>query len=435
MKYSLIALMALFLFLTACEAQPRTNTRSSSALTARMTDGGRVLMPLATRKELIAQDPMWREALRIHYNAIVMDGHIDVPTLMVSDPTWMFKDRHAPPQHVDLPRMFEGGLDAPIFSIFVSESYPEGLESRNRAREEINRLKEQMLLLGDQAQLARTADEVRRITKSGKKAILMGIEGGHALAGLAGWQFALKLFADEGVRYVTLTHVNTNSFADASQTPPQWGGLNDKGRDVVREMNRLGILVDISHVSDETFWDALEVSQAPLIASHSACRELTENVRNMRDEMIKALAQKGGVMMINYMEGVVNQAMTKEVAEEVHRRVRDEHNGDYRTQWQVITQVRMQRGIRTGTIDDLIDHIDHAVKIAGIDHVGLGSDFDGATMPDGLEDVTKLPYITYKLLKRGYKEADLYKILGGNTLRVLEEAEQVSKRLQGSTTK
>lgn len=436
-----------FLLLTCCfctsttSAQvrwtPKKNTAApqNSAVPAPVlagsapsTDGGKILMPAAQQAALIKQDPVWRKALEIHYNAIVTDGHVDVPTLMISDPNYKFAERHATPPHVDLPRMFEGGLDAPFFSIYVGAEYPEGLEAKNRAREEIYVLKSQLASITDKAELATTAAEVRRITKAGKKAILMGIEGGHAIANAS--PVLLRTFYDLGIRYITLTHVNTNSFADASQSPAKWGGLNEAGRNLVKEMNKLGVLVDISHVADSTFWDALAVSKAPMIASHSSARALTESPRNMTDEMLRALAAKGGVVHINYMTTVVNRALTPAVMEEVYRRLRDDHQNNYYKLWMVVQQVMIEKGIRPGTLDDVVAHIAYVARMLGVDHVGLGSDFDGATMPDGLEDVTKLPYITYKLLKMGFSEKEVYKILGGNTLRVLETAERVAQTWQ-----
>ena len=387
-------------------------------------DGGAILMPAGEQAALLRKDRLWKKALQLHYNSIVMDGHVDVPSLVASDANYKFTTRHSTPPHVDLPRMFEGGLDAPFFSIYVAADYPEGRESINRAKEELFYLRQALEPLSDQVEFARNVADIHRITRSGKKAILMGIEGGHAIAHAN--PETMRYFFQEGVRYVTLTHANTNSFADASQSPPKWGGLNDAGRNLVREMNRLGVLVDISHVADSTFWDALEVSKAPMIASHSACRSLTANVRNMTDDMIRALAEKGGVIMINFMEGAVNRQFTQEVMNEVYRRVQTEHNGNLYAMWQVMGQVQVARGLPPGTIDDVVAHILHAVQVAGVDHVGLGSDFDGATMPAGLDDVTRLPFITYKLLKSGLSERDVQKILGGNVLRLLEDAERIA---------
>jgi len=387
-----------------------------------MTDSASVAMPVVRRRILMRKDSLWNRALRIHYNALVMDGHIDTPTLMLHD-KYDFGVRHLSRQaQVDLPRMFDGGLDAAFFSIFVPSYFGEGQRATARAQVMIAEVKRQVAAHADTVAMAYSTDDVRRITRAGKKAILMGLEGGHALAASPD---VLRELYDEGIRYVTLTHVNTNAWADASQSPPRWGGLNDLGRRMVREMNRLGILVDLSHVSDSTFYDAIAVTKAPVILSHSSARALTDVVRNVNDDMLRAVAANGGVVMINFYASMVNRRLTPEVMDEVYRRLGGRH-GDLRRMWDVIADVRHERGIPTGTLDDVLAHIDHAVRVAGIDHVALGSDFDGARMPHGLADVTRLPWVTYGLLKQGYSETDIYKILGGNTLRVLEAAERIA---------
>jgi membrane dipeptidase len=276
----------------------------------------------------------------------------------------------------------------------------------------------------DSVELAFSAEDVRRISRAGKKAVLMGLEGGHALAASPA---VLRELYDAGIRYVTLTHINTNAWADASQASARWNGLNDLGRNLVAEMNRLGVIVDLSHVSDSTFYDALSVTQAPVLVSHSSVRVLTPGVRNVDDAMLRALAQNGGVVMINFFDAMVNQQQGEAMAA-TRRRL----PGDNLTHlWNTLYTVRGERGTPSATLEDVLDHIDHAVQVAGIDHVGLGSDFDGVfDLPDGLQDVTRLPWITHGLLQRGYREADIYKILGGNALRVMDEAEAVAKRLR-----
>jgi membrane dipeptidase len=423
----------LLLATPACRSQDRGETPPADTTavlpptdpTATMVDSGAVAMPGAWRQMLVQRDALWAEALRIHYNAIVVDGHIDTPLLML-DEGYSFTQRHASHQsHVDLPRMFEGGLDAAFFSIYVAPYFGEGEGATARARAMIAELKKQVATRPDSVQIATTADAVRRLTRSGKKAVLMGLEGGHALA--ASPEVLRELY-DEGIRYVTLTHINTNAWADASQAPARWDGLNDLGRDLVAEMNRLGVLVDLSHTSDSTFYDALAVSQAPVLVSHSSMRALTPGVRNIDDAMLRALADNGGVVMINFFDAMVNQQQAEAMAA-----ARNRLPGDTLTHlWNMLYTVRSERGTPSATLDDVLDHIDHAVQVAGIDHVGLGSDFDGVfDLPDGLQDVTRLPWITHGLLQRGYSEAAIYKILGGNALRVLDEAEAVARRLQG----
>ncbi len=393
-----------------------------------MTDGGAVAMPGDLQTALLAEDSLWGKALRIHYNGIVIDGHIDTPTLML-DQKYDFTIRHQTQRkthQVDLPRMIEGGLDAAFFSLYVASAFGEAERATERARAQLNEVNRQVAL-SDQLELATSANAVRRISKAGRKAVLLGIEGGHAIAG------STEVLAEmhrAGVRYVTLTHVNSHSWADGSQSRPRWNGLNDLGREIVREMNRLGVLVDVAHVSDSTFYDVLAVTQAPVIASHSSARALSDNVRNLTDDMLRALAEKGGVAMINFFPPAVNTRLTTEVMREAYQRVDTAYGGNLRQLWAAVYATKAARGIGRAGLKDVLDHIDHAVKIAGIDHVGLGSDFDGAPMPVGLEDVTRLPWLTYGLLKRGYTEADIYKILGGNTLRVLEQAEKAAAFLQ-----
>ena len=340
------------------------------------------------------------------------------------DDGYAFGARHAAREgHVDLPRMFEGGLDAAFFSIYVAPYYGEGERATQRARDLIAEVKRQVAANADSLERATSAADVRRIARSGKKAALLGLEGGHALA--ASPDVLRELYAAD-VRYVTLTHINTNSLADASQGPPRWDGLSEQGRELVRAMNRLGMLVDLAHVSDSTFYDVLAVAEAPVVVSHSSMRALVDNVRNVDDAMLRALARNGGVVMVNFFDAMVNPHLDAEAMAEVHRRFGG-RTGDLVYYWSAVYDVKGERGLPGARLADVLDHIDHAVKVAGVDHVGLGSDFDGVfDLPSGLHDVTRLPWITYGLLKRGYSEADVRKILGGNVLRVLEEVERVA---------
>ena len=411
--------LVLFCSVLGGTAHAQSDGAAPEPLREAMTDGGAVRMSAWRQRALVRRDSLWTEALRIHFNALVMDGHVDTPSLMRRG--YDFGKRHRSFEgHVDLPRMFEGGLDAPFFSIYVPAALGEGRRATERARALIGEVKRQVAAHADSVAMAYSAADVRRITREGRKAILLGLEGGHALAGSPD---VLRELYDAGIRYVTLTHVNTNGWADASQAPPRWDGLNDLGRRMVRAMNRLGILVDLSHASDATFYDALAVSEAPVILSHSSARALTDVVRNVDDDMLRALAAHGGVVMINFYEPMVNRRLTPEVMDEVYRRLGG-RTGDLRRLWATVFAVRQERGIPPAGLEDVLAHIDHAVRVAGIDHVALGSDFDGARMPAGLEDVTRLPWITYGLLRRGYSEKDLYKLLGGNTLRVLEAVER-----------
>jgi membrane dipeptidase len=388
-------------------------------------DGGTVLLPGVRQKILIEEDSLWAEALRVHYNAIVLDGHIDTPSLMVDEAYALGNRNRALAGHVDLPRMFDGGLDAAFFAIYVPVSLGESAGAVRRARRMIDEVERQVAALSDSMGMAYSADDVRLLTRSGRKAVLLGLEGGHALMASPD---TLQALYDEGVRYVTLTHVNSHSWAESSQSPPRFGGLNDLGRRMVRKMNELGMIVDLSHVSDSTFYDALQVSNAPVMLSHSSARALVDNVRNVDDDMLLALAENGGIIMINFFDPVVNSALSDSFMDAVYKRMGG-RSGSLNTIWNVIYEMKAEQGLPGASLEDVVDHIDHAVRVAGIDHVGLGSDFDGVfDLPAGLQDVTRLPWITYELMKRGFSEEDLYKILGGNALRVMEEVESAATR-------
>jgi membrane dipeptidase len=283
----------------------------------------------------------------------------------------------------------------------------------------------------------RTAAEVREAHKQGKIAALIGVEGGHMIGNDIR---VLRMFGDLGVRYMTLSHFYNDEWADSSTDKPVHNGLTDFGKDIVREMNRQGIMVDISHVSDKTFYDALEVSKAPLIASHSSCRTICNHPRDMSDEMIKALAAKGGVIQINYERSFLDQTYKDAydkaaggVVTSIAQATKD-CGDDSECKWRAVSKMQ-NRLMEEGKLphvswEKIVEHIDHVVKLAGADHVGLGSDFDGASMPDGMEDCSKLPKITEALVRKGYTDDDIRKILGGNILRVMEQVERVSKELQ-----
>ncbi len=353
------------------------------------SDGGVVALDSAEVARLVAQDPLWVDALRVHYDAVVLDGHVDTPTLML-DRGYQLGERHRR-DHLDLPRMAEGGLDGAFFSIYVARSYGEGQAATDRALAMIEAVNRQVAGL-DGATIVRTADGVIQARRQGRAAVLLGLEGGHALQGSPD---VLRLLAANGVRYVTLTHSNTNAWADASTDVARWDGLNDLGRDLVTEMNRLGVLVDLSHVSDATVTDALAVTRAPVILSHSSCRALHAHVRNASDDVLRAVAAGGGVVMVNFFADYLGPGATLATA---------------------------------------LDHLEHAAEVAGVDHVGLGSDFDGVPrLPTGLGDVTRLPWLTHGLLARGFSEADVRKVLGGNVLRVMRDAERVAAEMRDET--
>ncbi|PYU43400.1 MAG: membrane dipeptidase [Acidobacteria bacterium] len=317
-----------------------------------------------------------------------------------------------------------------------------GPDAVNRAIVQIDAVREQVRKHPNDLVLATTAAEIRDAHKQGKIAALLGVEGGHIINSDLG---VLRAYAALGVRYMTLTHSGNDEWADSSTDQAVHNGLTDFGREVVREMNRLGMMVDISHVSDKTFYDALETSKAPLIASHSSCRAICDAPRNMTDQMMKDLAAKGGVVQINYHVGFLSQEfrdaekanpeLNKTISAEVMKRCAD-NEGCQLIEGDRITREYVEQGkLPRVEFSKIIEHIDHAVKVAGIDHVGLGSDFDGANMPYGMEDAAKLPRITEALLQKGYAEGDVKKILGENTLRVMTDVQLISRELNGGKQK
>jgi len=351
-------------------------------------------------------------AMKLHRDAIVIDTHNDITSPIADEGFDMGARDTSGRIQTDIPRMKEGGLDAEFFSIYVASSYAKDGGAARRALQMMDGVYDQIRRHPGSLELAGTSADIRRIHKTGRIAALMGIEGGHAIEDSLP---ALRMFYRMGIRYMTLTHTNTSNWADSAggisvRGERRHGGLSDFGKEVVREMNRLGMMVDISHVSDETFNDCIEVSRAPLIASHSSCRALTNVPRNMTDEMLRALARNGGVVMINFYNGFIN------------------------TEYARPGMPPPEKPAEKATLDMLMQHFEYAIKVAGIDHVGIGSDFDGVDgmLPPGMEDVTKLPTITYELLRRGYSEKDVRKVLGENLLRVMGEVERVSARMQAS---
>ena len=381
----------------------------------------------------VKPDDISARARKLHFSSMVIDTHDDT-TQRFLDGKFDIGARHSDGS-IDIPRMRRGGLDAIFFSIWIPSKIT-GAAAVNRALGQIAAVREQVSAHPQDLALATTAAEVRAARRQGKIAVLLGVEGGHMINSSLD---VLRNFARLGVRYMTLTHSGNNEWADSSTDTPARHGLTAFGKEAVQEMNRLGVMVDISHVSDKTFYDALAVSKAPMIASHSSCRALCNAPRNMTDQMMKDLAAKGGVVQINYHVGFLSQEfrnaekanpeINKAIGEEVQKRCGDDEacqllEGDR------LTREYVERG-ELPRVDwkKIIEHIDHAVKVAGVDHVGLGSDFDGANMPYGMEDASKLPKITDALLKKGYSEDDVKKILGENTLRVMAEVERVSREL------
>ncbi len=362
------------------------------------------------------------EVQRIHRSMLLIDTHNDITSRTV-DGYDIGKNKND--GHSNVTAMKEGGLGAQFFAVYVSSSYVNGNHSAHRTLEMIDTVRHGIVeRYPNDFALATTADDIERIHKQGKIAALMGIEGGHAIEDNLG---LLRDYYDLGIRYMTLTHTNTNAWADSSGDVDKAGvdhhnGLTPFGKQVVREMNRLGMMIDISHTADKTFWDALETSSAPIIASHSSCRALCNVPRNMTDEMIAALAKKGGVMQINFNCGFLSEASAAAGKNVQESKLPGAQGED-------ATIAEYKKKVPPATLADVVAHIDHAVKIGGIGAVGIGSDFDGVSCtPVGLEDVSKFPNLTRALLEKGYKEADIRKIYGGNTLRVMRAVEAEANR-------
>ncbi len=389
-------------------------------------------LPLMTK----AQTPKISAAARaLHFSSIVIDTHDDT-TQRLLDPHFNLDARHSD-GNIDIPRMKAGGLDGIFFSIYMPGTIT-GPTAVQKALDQIAAVRDQARLHPNDLMLAHTAAEVRRAFAEHKIAALMGVEGGHMINDDL---HVLDVFAALGVRYMTLTHMVNTDWADSSTDKPAHNGLTDFGKQVVLRMNRDGIMVDISHTADKTFYDAIAVSKAPLIASHSSCRALCNAPRNMTDDMIKTLAAHGGVIQINYHVGFLSQEyadftkahpdIMKKMNDEVAQKCgKDSEACTIMTEDELIHKMMLDGTLPRVNWTKIVDHIDHAVKIGGVDHVGLGSDYDGSDMPIGMEDVSHLPEITQALLDRGYKPADIKKILGENTLRVMAECERVSREMQ-----
>jgi membrane dipeptidase len=378
-----------------------------------------------------ADPPISARARQVHERAIVVDTHDDTTQRLVGDPTFNIAARNTT-GNIDIPRMREGGLDAIFFSIWMDGSITGPLAVK-RALDQIDAVRETVRTHPNDLLLATTAADIRRAAAEKKIAALMGVEGGHMIDNDLG---VLRTFAALGVRYMTLTHSLNTPWADSSGDKPAHDGLAPFGKDVVREMNRLGIMVDISHVADKTFFDALETTRAPVIASHSSARAIANAPRNMTDDMLRAVAKNGGVVMVNYHAGFLSEAFRvakrspalQARFDEVDKRCGDNEGCSIPASDRISHDAMLSGELPKVTWDAIVEHIDHIAKIAGADHVGLGSDFDGSTMPIGMEDVSKLPKITDALLKKGYTEQDVEKILGGNILRVMEAVEQAARR-------
>jgi membrane dipeptidase len=375
-------------------------------------------------------------ASKLHKSVPLIDGHNDLP--------WQYREKvkrkfseldvskPQPQLMTDIARLRQGGVGGQFWSVYVPSDFAdsEGPDAVTATLEQIDVVYELLRLHPEAFEIALTADDVERVFASGKIASLIGMEGGHSIDGSLA---TLRMFYRLGARYMTLTHSRNTPWADSATDDPVHGGLSEFGREVVREMNWLGMLVDLSHVSPATMHDALDTAVAPVIFSHSSARALCDHRRNVPDDVLKRLPANGGVVMVTFVPSFVSPQVKAhdERREEERRRLRDVAGA---------TDASGAEGLRTwdrtnpaprATLAQVADHIDHIRKVAGVDHLGIGSDFDGiSSVPEGLEDVSKFPDLTRELLRRGYSEEDVQKVLGRNLLRVMRAVEENSIRLR-----
>ena len=369
-------------------------------------------------------------ANKIHRAGFVFDGHNDLPWAIRNNASSSFErmdiSQSQPQLHTDISRLREGNVGAQFWSVYVPANTARRGTALLQTLEQIQLVHAMIKRYPDVFELARTAADVERIQKAGKIASLIGVEGGHAIENSLE---TLRQLHRLGAGYMTLTHSDTLDWADSATDDPQHGGLSAFGEEIVREMNRLGMLVDLSHVSPETMKDALRVSTAPVIFSHSSARAVADHPRNVPDDVLRLTAKNGGVVMVNFFSGFVVPESARRMAKmfAARRELREKYP-DEKEFLQAQTRWRAENPVLPGTIHDLVDHIDHIVRVAGIDHVGIGSDFDGvSSLPKQLEDVSTYPNITQELIRRGYTAEEIHQINSGNMLRVMRGAEAVAE--------
>ncbi len=373
------------------------------------------------------------EALKIHREALLIDGHNDLP--------WQFRKGHdfsfrkfdiARPQpllHTDIARLRKGGVGAQFWSAYVDANTAKTRTAVTQTLEQIDIIHRFVKSYPDTFEMAYTADDIVRIRKAGKIASLIGVEGGHSIDNSLG---VLRTLHTLGARYMTLTHSDNLDWADSATDVPRLKGLSPFGESVVAEMNRLGMLVDISHISADTMRHVLRVAKAPVIASHSSAFALAAHPRNVPDDVLREVKKNGGVIMVNFFSGFITHEGARMLPEmmKAYRDLKKRHPNaeEFRIAY---AQWKREHPMPTGSVHDVVDHVEHIIKIAGIDHVGIGSDYDGiGSVPRQLEDVSTYPFITQELLNRGHSREAIHKILGGNALRVIRAAEDVSKQMR-----
>lgn len=371
-----------------------------------------------------------KPATDVHRRAIIVDGHCDTPYRMHRHNVHL--DEHDTEAQADLATLKASGITASFFAAYVPPFYA-GRGAADFARKLIDLIHFEAKRKPAELALCTDSAGIRAAKGNDRIAIMIGVEGGHAIEDSLE---ILRELYDRGARYMTLTHVNTNNWCDSSGDAERHGGLSDFGREVVRTMNDIGMIVDVSHVSDKAFYNVIETTRVPVVATHSSCRALCRHPRNMTDDMLRELARNGGVCMINFFSAFISD----DVAQVIMKAQKRPKNGvgdptggteelpDDRTDWDTYLEWFQTLGTPRATLDQVADHIFHAAEVAGIDHVGIGSDFDGVpALPDGLTDASMLPALSARLLERGMREEELEKVLGGNFMRVFEQVEQCTR--------
>jgi membrane dipeptidase len=373
------------------------------------------------------------KALKIHQKVLTIDSHTDTP-LWFARGEFDLTVAHNAREHgsrVDFPRMKQGGLDAVFFAVFLGQGdrTPEGHQSAfERAERIFDSVHAVVNRSNTQAEMAFTANDAKRIEESGRRSVFIGIENGYPLGNdLA----RIQHFYDRGARYITLCHTRNNDICDSSTDSTEHNGLSNFGKAVVKEMNRVGMMIDVSHISDQSFYDVIGNSETPVIASHSSARAICDHPRNLSDDMLKSLAENGGVAQVCILSDYVKKMPPDPQRDSAQAALREKYRGfdgltdeemkQARKEWYAVNK---QFPPNLATVQDYVDHIDHIVKVAGIDHVGIGTDFDGGGGVEGCYDVSEMHNITIELVKRGYSEEEIGKIWGVNLMRVMEEVQK-----------
>ena len=426
-----LVIAALALFIAACAPEPETaEVTTTNEETAAVEE---------TEEQLVAR------ALEIHDRVLTLDTHADTPLRMI-EPGFDMAERHDPHEtgsKVDYPRMKEGGLDAIFFAAFVAQGIRDD-DGNSRAKaltlQMIDAVIESTEKNSDIVGLALDPEDAYELEKAGKRAIYLGIENGYPVGDDLS---NVELYYDKGVRYITLVHAANNDLADSAtdDSGPEHEGISEFGEQVVSEMNRLGMMVDVSHASEDVFYDAIEMSKAPIIASHSNARAVTDHARNMTDEMLKLMAENGGVVQLTMLADFLRDAPENPEREAAIAdflakmgSMSEMTPDDRAAMRQAFNEINEKFPGPPATVQHAVDHIDHIVEVAGIDHIGIGCDFDGGGGIEGVFDASEVMNITIELVRRGYTEEDIEKIWGGNLIRVFKDVQDVAEQLQAATT-